>query len=176
MPERLTLPATLLLVGVALGLAFGVQVLVGARASTASPSAKRAPALVQSRLGSAAAVGLSAAWAVPELRAPRPSAARTARSARITKSSVSPSVSLVSVPVTQTAPKRPTPHVTPAPRNVVRAPNPIRAPNPTPQPTPVATPEPSHSFDSGTGDFDSTGEATGNPNPSPTQTADGATR
>jgi hypothetical protein len=168
MPDRLTLPVTLLLVGVALGMAFGAQVLLSAGASTANPRSERPAALVQSRLGSEAAVGLSAVWAVPALRAPR---ARAARSTRIVESrgAVTPAVSLVSVPVTQNRSSRTTPVATPAPRTQVRV------PSPKPQPTPAATPEPSHEFDSPTeGNFDTTGEAA--QTPAPTQTSDGATK
>jgi hypothetical protein len=171
MPDRLTLPVTLLLVGVALGLAFGAQVLLSAGASTANPRSERPAALVQSRLGSDAAVGLSAVWAVPALRAPRASAARTVRSPRIeSRGAVTPAVSLVSVPVTPDRSSRTTPVATPSPRTQVRT------PSPKPQPTPAATPEPSHRFDSSTeGNFDTTGEAA--QTPAPTQTSDdGATK
>ena len=71
MPDRLTFEATLVLVSVALGLAFGAAVLVGGGASPTRPIAKRGPALVRTMPGPAMDLGLTAARAVPALRASR---------------------------------------------------------------------------------------------------------
>ena len=68
MPDRLTLEATLVLVAVALGLAFAVQVLVAGGVPATMPTAQRVPALVQSIPGSAMDLELRAAQTVPALR------------------------------------------------------------------------------------------------------------
>jgi hypothetical protein len=145
-PDRLTLGATLVLVTVALGLAFGVQVLVGAGASAAKPTAKPGPALVQSTPGSALDLGLTAARAVPALRVSSKDRVHAGRPTRTARRSVTPALTLVSAPVSPATSARPAPTAVPAP-----PPRVIPAPTPKPEPTPASTPESS-------GDFDTTGE------------------
>ena len=116
MPDRLTLQATLVLVAVALGLAFGGAVLVGGGASAAKPIAKRGPALVRSMPGPAMDLGLTAARAVPALRASRKGPVQPRRPTRVTKRSVTPALTLVSAPVAPAESARPTP--TAVPRDV----------------------------------------------------------
>jgi hypothetical protein len=150
MPDRLTFQATLVLVAVALGLAFGIQVLVGGGASAAKPTAKRGPALVQSTPASAMDPELTAARAVPALRAPRTGRVQPRRPTRIAGRSVTPALTLVSTSVAPAGSARPTP--TAVPRDVTPPPpRVVPAPKPEPEPTPFSTPESS-------GDFDTTGE------------------
>jgi hypothetical protein len=157
MPDRLTSQATLVLVAVSLGLAFGVVVLVGGGASAAKPTAERGPALVQSTPGSAMDL-LTAARAVPALRAsraPRKGSVQPRRPTRIARRSVTPELTLVSAPVSPAESARPTP--TAVPRDVAPAPpRAVPAPKPKPEPTPTSTPESSGDFDT-TGDFDTQG-------------------
>ena len=163
MPDGLTFQATLVVVAVAFGLAFGVQVLVGGGASAGKPNAKQGPALVQSTPGSAVDL-LTAARAVPGLRAsraPQEGRVQPRRPTPVARRAVTPVVRLVSAPVSPAESARPTP--TAVPRDV--APPPPRvapAPKPKPESTPTSTPESRGRFDttggSGTaGDFDTTG-------------------
>ena len=151
MPDRLTLPATLVLVAVALGLAFGAAVLVGTGASRAKPTTARGPALVQDAPPeSAIALELKAASAVPALRVAREAKARLQRSRGITESAATGTLTVGSAPVVPAGPARPAP--TAVPRDVAPAPRRVVAPpKPTPLPTPAPTPE-------SAGDFDTTGE------------------
>lgn len=157
MSDRLTFQATLVLVAAALGLAFGVQVLVGAGGSTAKVTVARAPALVQSRPGLGPA--LTAAWAIPPLRASRDRGLPAARSAGIARRSVTQAVSLVSVTVSPRRSASPTPTAVP---RAVASPPPgvVRTPNPKPAPTPASTPQ-------GSGDFDTSGDSATTDEPAP---------
>ena len=151
MPDRLTLGATVVLVAVALGLAFGGAVLVGGGASAAKPIAKRGPAVVRTTPGPAMELGLTAARAVPALRASRKGRAQLRTPTRIRRRSVPPALTLISAPVAPAESARPTPTAVPRP---VASPPPRAAPAPkpaNPEPTPFATPGSS-------GDFDTTGE------------------
>jgi hypothetical protein len=163
MPDGLTFQATLVLVVVALGLAFGVQVLVGAGASSGKPKARQRPALVQSTPGSAVEL-LTAARAVPALRAsraPQKGRVQPQRPTPVAGRAVTPALTLVAAPVSPAESARPAP--TAVPREV--APAPLRvapAPKPKPEPAPTSTPESRGRFDttggSGTADdFDTRG-------------------
>ena len=154
MPERLTFQATVVLVAIALGLAFGVAVLLGPPASPAKPSAMREASVDQRARGSAIDLGLTAARAVPALRVDRKDRARSRRPMGVGSGSVTPSLSLVSGPVAPAASARPTPTAV-AP--VLPAPTP--RPRPTPEPTPAATADPAGEFDT-TGELDTRGETT----------------
>ena len=150
MPDRLTFQAALVLVAVSLGLAFGAAVLVGGGGSAAKPNAERGPALVQSTPGSAMDPELTAAQAVPALRAPRKGRVQLRRPTRIATRSVTPALTFVSAPASPAERARPTP--TTVPRDVAPPPpRAVPAPKPKPEPTPTATPESS-------GDFDTQGE------------------
>ena len=116
MPNRLTFQAALVLVAVSLGLAFGAAALVGGGGSAAKPNAERGPALVQSTPGSAMDLGLTAAQAVPALRAPRKGRVQLRRPTRIARRSVTPALTLVSAPASPAESARPTP--TAVPRDV----------------------------------------------------------
>ena len=161
MPDRLTFQATLVLVAVALGLAFGAAVLVGRGASAAKPTAKRGSALVQRTPGSAVDLGLTAAQPVPALRVPRQDRVQPRMPAPIATRPVTPARTLVSAPVSPAESARPTP---------TAVPRVVPAPKPRPEPTP--TPESS-------GDFDTTGEAVTdltNQIPDTNSTEDGAAK
>jgi len=171
MSDRLTLEATLVLVAVALGLAFGAAVLMGGGASAAKPSAKRAPAFVRETPAPVMDLGLTAARAVPALRASRSRGLQPRRPGGVTRRSVAPAVELISAPVVPTGSARPTPT---AVRREVARPSPRVAPAPTPKPapTPIGTPESS-------GDFDTTGEPVTEVTPQsspPNATADDVTK
>jgi hypothetical protein len=155
MPDRLTFQATLVLVAVALGLAFGVQVLVGGGASAAKPTAKRGPALVQSTPASAMDPELTAARAVPALRAPRTGRVQPRRPTRIARRSVTPALTLISTSVAPAGSARPTPTAVPRPVASL-PPRVVPAPKPKPEPTPTSTPESPSDLDT-TGDFDTQG-------------------
>jgi hypothetical protein len=150
MPDRLTLGATAVLVAAVLGLAFGAAVLLGGAASAAKPIAERGPALVRNPPGPAMELGLTAALAVPALRASRKGRTQLRTPTRIVTRSVTPAVTLISAPVAPAESARPTPTAVPRP---VASPPPrvVAAPTPNPEPTPFATPV-------GSGDFDTTGE------------------
>jgi len=149
-PDRLTLPATLVLVAVALGLAFGAAVLVGTGGSRAKPTTARAPALVQNAPDSAIALELKAGPAVPALRVAREAKARLERSTAIAPSAATRALTVASAPVVPAGSVQPTP--TAVPRAVAPTPRRVVAPpKPTPIPTPAPTPE-------SAGDFDTTGE------------------
>ena len=155
MPDRLTFQAALVLVAIALGLAFGAAVLAGAGGSAAKPNAERGPALVQRTPASAMDL-LTAARAVPALRAPHKGRVQLQRPTRIARHSVTPALTLASTPASPAESARPTP--TAVTRDV--APPPQRAfpaPTPKPEPTPTSTPESPSDLDT-TGDFDTTGE------------------
>ena len=155
MPDRLTFEATLVLVAVALGLAFGAAVLVGGAASAAKPIAKRAPALVRQTPRPAMELGLTAARAVPALRASRKGRVQLRTPTRIARRSVTPALTFVSAPASPAESARPTP--TAVPRDVAPPPpRAVPAPKPKPEPTPTSTPESSGDFDT-TGDFDTQG-------------------
>jgi hypothetical protein len=151
-PDRLTLPATLVLVAVALGLAFGGAVLVGTGGSRAKPTTVRGPALVQRAPGSVIDPELRAAPAVPALRVPPRDEVRLQRPTGIARSPARPALTVVSAPVVPDQSARPAPTV--VPREAAPSPRRVVAPpKPKPVQTPVPTPESS-------GDFDTTGEAT----------------
>jgi hypothetical protein len=150
MPDRLTFEATLVVVAVALGLAFGAAVLVGGDGSAAKPSATRGPASVGNTPGPAMDLGLTAARAVPALRASRKGRMQPRTPTRIARQSVTPLVTLISAPVVPATSARPTP--TAVPRPVASPPPPVvPAPKQEPESTPVPSPDSS-------GDFDTTGE------------------
>jgi len=154
MPERLTFQATLVLVAIALGLAFGVVVLVSGGASPAKPSAMRGSSPDQSARGSAIDLGLTAARAVPALRVPRKESLQPQAPARIGSRSVTPALTLVARPVAPVQSARPAPTAVP---RVLPAPNPN--PKPKPQPEPKLKPAPAPVSPPGSsGDFDTTGE------------------
>lgn len=148
MPDRLTLGATLVVVAVALGLAFGAAVLVGGGASAAKPIAKRAPALVRNTPPPVMELGLTAARAVPALRASRKGPVKARTPVRVAKPSAA--MTLISAPAAPAESAHPTPTAVP---RAVRTPAPRVTPAPTPEPesTPFTSPDSS-------GDFDSTGE------------------
>ena len=153
MPDRLTFQAALVLVAVALGLAFGAAVLAGAGGSAAKPNAERGPALVQSTPGSAMDL-LTAARAVPALRVPRKESLQPQAPARIGSRSVTPALTLVARPVAPVQSARPAPTAVP---RALPAPNPN--PKPKPQPEPKLKPAPAPvSTPGSSGDFDTTGE------------------
>ena len=155
MPDRLTFQAALVLVAVSLGLAFGAAVLVGGGGSAAKPNAERGPALVQSTPGSAIDL-LTAAQAVPALRALRKGRVQLRRPTRLARRSVTPALTFVSAPASAAERARPTP--TAVPRDVAPPPpRAVPAPKPKPKPTPTSTPGSSGDFDT-TGDFDTQGE------------------
>ena len=150
MPDRLTLPATLVLVAVVLGLAAGGAVLVGTGGSRAKPPTARGPALAQRAPEPAIDPELTAP-AVPALRVAREAKARLQRSTGIARSAATRALTVASAPVLPARTARPTP--TAVPRDVVPPPRRVVAPpKPTPVPTPAATPE-------SAGAFDTTGEA-----------------
>jgi len=149
--DRLTLPATLVLVAVALGLAFGAAVLVGTGGPRTKPTTARGPAPVQHAPGTAINPEFTAAPALPTLRVAREAKARLKSSTGIARSPATRPLTVVSAPVVPAASARPTP--TAVPRRVAPKPHRVVAPpKPTPVPTPASTPESS-------GDFDTTGEA-----------------
>jgi len=149
MPDRLTLEATLALVAIALGLAFGAAVLAGGGASAAKPIAKRAPALVRNTPPPVMELGLTAARAVPALRASRKGPVKARTPVRVAKRSAA--MTLISAPAAPAESAHPTPTAVP---RAVRTPAPRVTPAPTPKPesTPFTSP------DDSSGDFDSTGE------------------
>ena len=158
MHDRLTLGTTLVLVAVALGLGFGAAALVGGGASAGKPIAKRGPAPVWNSPRPAIELGLTAAPAVPALRASRTGRVQPRTPTRIARRSVTPALTLISTSVAPAGSARPTPTAVPRPvasppPRVVPAPPPrvVPAPKPKPEPTPFSTPESS-------GDFDTTGE------------------
>jgi hypothetical protein len=151
-PDRLTLPATFVLVAVALLLAFGAAVLVGGGPSPVKPPATRGSALVQRTPRPAVNLELTAAWAIPALQAPRDGRVQP----RIAGGSVSSALALVSAPVSPAGSARATP--TAVPRGV-EPPRAVPTPGPNPEP---ATPESS-------GDFDTTGEPVTEGTPQRTQ-------
>ena len=164
MPDGLTFQATLVVIVVALGLAFGVQVLVGAGASAGKPEARQRPALVQSTPGAAIEL-LTAARAVPALRAsraPQEGRVQPRRPTPVARRSVTPTLALVAAPVSPAESARPTPTV--APRDIALSPPRVApAPKPKPEPTPTSTPESRGGFDTTggsatAGDFDTSGE------------------
>ena len=152
MPDGLTLRSTALLVALAFGLSFGIQMLRGGGSSAAEPSR------TQSATGSAAEapgaqleLRLAAAGAVPALREPR-----AKRKVHDRKRAPEPKPT---VPLDAPPQKTPTPapaaSVSPtpsaAPRDIPRPPPAI-----TPAPTPRATPVPRSTPASG--EFDTSGE------------------
>jgi hypothetical protein len=150
MPDGLTFQATLVLVAAALGLAFGVQVVVGGGASAVKPTSERGPALGQSTPAPAMDLELTAAWAIPALRASSNGRVQPRRPTRIAGGSVTPAFALVSAPLSPAESARPTP--TAVPRAVVPLrPRVLPAPKPKAEPAPTSMPESS-------GDFDTTGE------------------
>jgi hypothetical protein len=164
-PDRLTLPATLVLVAVALGLAFGGAVLVGTGGSRAKPTTAQAPALVQHAPESAIALELKVGPAVPALRVAREAKARLERSTGVAPGAATRALTVASAPVVPAGSAQPTP--TAVPRDVAPAPRRVVAPpEPTPLPTPAPTPE-------SAGDFDTTGEPATEVT-APTQNGNGA--
>jgi hypothetical protein len=157
MPNNLSRRATLLLLGVAFGLTFTVQMLLSDGASPTEPKAKRsARAAVAGAPAAEPELRLAAAGTVPALREPRrPRMPRKPRPKRTPAPKVvaaEPTVEPEPLPPAATV--QPTP--TAAPRYIPPRPQPQRkpaAPKPTPAPTPVPTaPPPS-------GDFDTSGES-----------------
>jgi hypothetical protein len=165
MPVGLTFQATLVVVAAALGLAFGVALLAGGGASAAKPTAQRGPALVQSTPKSAIDL-LTAARAVPALRAsrtPREGRVQLRRPTRVAGRSVTPTLTLISAPVSPAESARPTPAA--VPRDVAPPrPRVVPAPRPKPEPNPTSTPKSPGDFDT-TGEFDTAGDfdTTGEP-------------
>lgn len=148
MPDRLTLEATLVLVAIALGLAFGAAALVGGGASAVKPIATRAAAPVRSTPPPAMELGLTAARAVPALRAPRKGPVKARTPIGVAKRSAA--MTLISAPIAPAESAHPTPTAVP---RAVRTPAPRVTPAPTPKPesTPFTSPDSS-------GEFDTTGE------------------
>ena len=148
----LTLRATLVLVALALGLAFSVGALAGGGSSATKP-AEGGPGVVTSTPGTAPDPQLSAARTVPALRdpqRPRERPLRVATPERVEGPAARPAPTLARPPVVRDAPATPTP--TAVPRRPAPAPRLVApAPRSTPEPTATAAPEP-------TGEFDTTGE------------------
>jgi len=162
MPDRLSVPFTLLLVALVFCLTIAIETLLSAGSSSAKPTTRdSAPASPASTPRSEPDLALRAAVRLPALRDPR-KPARKKRPKRTRKKRVTqvrapaPAASFppaVSVRPTPTATPR---YVPPAPRYVPPAPTYVapapRAPRPTPTaPTPTAAPPSS-------GEFDTTGE------------------
>jgi hypothetical protein len=164
MPDRLSLRSTLLLVALAFGVAFAIQVLLGGGSSAAQSAAKQsAPGFVANAPGAQPDLSLTAAGTVPALRDPRQPRKRrvhTRKPARKKKPSVRRVVkaapTVAPAPVMGAAPVLPTPtaaprYIPPAPRRSTPAPRPKPA-APKPKPAPTSTPQAS-------GEFDSSGES-----------------
>jgi hypothetical protein len=158
MPEGLTPRATVLLVALVFGLAFGIQALLGGNPSPSKPAAE--PVVAASTDADVAAappdLRLVAAGTVPALRDPR----KPPKQHRVRKPKRSVRKMVVVAP--KPTPKRvatPKPVVTPAPRYIPPAPR-YTAPAPR-RPTPVRTPAPRPApttAPTDSGEFDTTGE------------------
>ena len=149
MPHGLSLRTALLLVGLAFGLTFAVQVLVGGGSSGQKPPAKRsAAARVADAPASAPDLQLAGA-AVPALREPRQPRGHK----RLDRKPVNKPTPAVRNPV-GTAPEfTPTPAASVSPTPTAAPPAP---PQVTPAPKPRAAPAPTSTPASG--EFDTTGE------------------
>lgn len=154
MPDRLTFRATLVLVAIALGLAFAIGTL-GGGSSGAKPTAKSGPGPVMSPLRAGVELSLPAARPVPALRHPQQPRKRRVRPrtpTRIESASVEAAPKLAQAPVVRGAPISPTP--TAAPRYIAPTPHrvaPTPVPKHKPEPTAISTPPDS-------GEFDTSGE------------------
>jgi hypothetical protein len=154
MPDRLTLRATLILVAIALGLAFAIGTLAGG-SPAAKPTAKSGRGPVTSAPGARVELSLTAASTVPALRHPEQARARRVHArepARIESASVEAAPKLAKAPVVRGAPISPTP--TAAPRYIAPTPHrvaPTPVPKHKPEPTAISTPPDS-------GEFDTSGE------------------
>ena len=151
MPNRLSLRSTLLLIALAFGLAFAIQVLLGDASSAAKPAAKQsAPGFVTNAPGPRVALSQAAAGKVPALRDARKKVARKRKPSVRRVVQAAPTVTPTPVMPAATMSPTPTatpPYILPAPPRM--APKPV--PTPTPKPPPTSTPPDS-------GEFDSTGE------------------
>jgi hypothetical protein len=154
MPEGLTPRATVLLVALVFGLAFGIQTLLGESPSSSKPALE--PVVAASTDADVAAarpdLRLVAAGTVPALRDPRKPPKPRKHDARKVKRSVR-KVVVVAPTATPEPAATPKPVVTPAPRYTPPAPRRTPAPARTPAPTPAPTTAPTDS-----GEFDTTGE------------------
>lgn len=151
MPVRLSLRATLVMVGLAFGVAFVIQALLAAGSSAAKPAARQsAPAPKAVVPATEPDLALAAAGRVPALQDPRKPARRkkkpSVRTAvkKAPKADPPPVVSATPVPPAPTATPRYTP---PAPQRSTPKPKPA-APKPKPKPAPTSTPQTSGGFDS----------------------------
>jgi hypothetical protein len=149
LPDRLTFRATLVVVAIALGLAFAIGML-GEGTSAAMPTAKSGPRPVMSAPGAEIELSLTAAMTVPALRHPKQARkrARLRKPVRVESAAVEAAAKLAQVPVIRVPPISPTPtatprYVAPAPQRVAPAP----APEAKPEPTATATPPASGEFD-----------------------------
>jgi hypothetical protein len=156
MPEGLTPRATVLLVALVFGLAFGIQALLGGGFSPSKPAPE--PVVAVSTDADVAAarpdLRLVAAGTVPALRDPRKPPKRRKHNARKVKRSVRKVVAVAPTAAPEPA-ATPKPAATPAPAPRYTPPAPRQTPTPirTPAPTPAPTTAPTDS-----GEFDTTGE------------------
>jgi hypothetical protein len=157
MPDRLSLPSTLLLIVLAFGLAFAIQVPQGAD-SSAAESAVEASAPAAKAPSAEPDLSLTNAGAVPALLDPRQPGRRRARARKKAPSGrtvVNLPPRLAPAPVKLTTPARPTPTPVPiAPAAPRSTPTPKRKPTlpaPKPKAKPTPAPEPA-------GEFDTSGE------------------
>ena len=153
MPERLSRRTTLLLVAVAFGLTFAVQMLLGAGSSGEAPANRpSAPSIAADAPAAEPDLRVVAAGKVPPLREPRSRRAPARKPKRAARKVTKAAPAARPAPVQPAAPAQPTPTATP--RYIPPAPTrSVPAPKPKPQATPAPTFETLHS-----GEFDTSGE------------------